>query len=41
MWPKNTNKEKFVASKTLADLRMKQIVKMISSKKKFSRIKLY
>ena len=35
MWPKNTNKEKFLASKTLADLRMKQIVKMISSKKKF------
>ena len=35
MWPKNTNKEKFLASKMLADLRMKQIVKMISSKKKF------
>ena len=28
-------RKKFLASKMLADLRMKQIVKMISSKKKF------
>lgn len=35
MWPKNTNKEKFLASKILAELRMKQIINMISSKKNF------
>ena len=35
MWPKNTNDEKFYASKILAELRIKQVVNMISKEKKY------